>query len=126
MAQDLTPKPQTRLSRKNQERLGQFDDPATRAKLLHLPSRIRDLIESGSYRPEEAARMARVAAAVEFLLHVPLRNGNLCMLRLGVHLRYDGSRSGRIRRLVLQKHETKNSYEGEWPIGEDLADFLDW
>jgi hypothetical protein len=126
MAQDLTPKPQTQLSRKNLDRLRQFDDPVTRAKLLHLPRRIKTLIEGGSYRPMEAARMARVAGAIEFLLHVPLRNGNLCMLRLGVHLRYDGSRLGYIRRLVVQKHETKNSYEGEWPIGDELGSVLDW
>jgi integrase len=43
-----------------------------------------------------------------------------------VHLRYDGSRLGYIRRLVVQKHETKNSYEGEWPIGDELGSVLDW
>ena len=125
-AADAFPEQTGQLARKNLERLRQFDDPVTRAKLLHLPHRIRELIEAGHYRPLEAARMARVAAAIELLLHIPIRNSNLCRLRLGEHLRYDASPSGYIRRLVLQRHETKNRYEGEWLVGSDLAATLEW
>ena len=124
MAQDMTPPPQTELSPKNRERLRQFDDPVTRAKLLHLPRRLMKLAEDGDLRPLEAARLARLAAAIEILLHVPLRNGNLTSLGLGQHLRYGSGTT--IRHIVLQAGETKNRYNGEWPVGQDLATMLEW
>lgn len=126
LAQDVTPPPQTQLSAKNRERLRQFDDPVIRAKLLHLPTRLKEQIEGKGLRSFEAARLARVAAAIELLMHVPLRNANLTGLRLGVHLRYDGGRTGYIRHMVLQSHETKNRIDVEWPVGPDLAGVLDW
>ena len=130
LAQDVTPPPQKQLTAKNRERLRQFDDPKTRAALLHLPQRLKQYIEERErekrIHPLEAARLARVAAAIELLLHVPLRNANLTGLRLGIHLRYDGGRTGHIRHMVLQSHETKNHYDGEWPIGPELAVMLDW
>lgn len=124
MTQDVTPSPQTQLSPKNRERLRQFEDPVTRAKMLHLPRRLMKLAEADELRPLEAARIARIAAAIEILLHVPLRNANLTGLMLGTHLRYGSS--GRIRHIVLQQHDTKNSYAGEWGVGPELAEMLDW
>ena len=125
MAQDVTPPRQSQLSRKNRDRLRQFDDPVVRAKLLHLPERLMRLAEGPGLRPFEAARLARVAAAIELLFHVPLRNENLTGLRLGAHLRYGDARRRRISHLVVEFHETKNSYDGEWAVGPELAAFLD-
>lgn len=124
LVRDVTPKQQQQLSSKNRARLRQLDNPVIRAKLLHLPSRLRQLADGGQFRPVEAARLARLAVAIEFLLHIPLRNNNLSALKLGVHLRYD--HTGRVRHLVLQAHETKNHLDVEWPIGSELAGMLDW
>lgn len=125
MAQDVTPSRQSQLSRKNRDRLRQFDDPVIRAKLLHLPERLMRLAEGPGLRPFEAARLARVAAAIELLFHVPLRNENLTGLKLGTHLRYSDAGRKRISHLVVERHETKNSYDGEWAVGPELAAFLD-
>lgn len=125
MAQDVTPPPQSQISQKNRDRLRQFDDPVLRAKLLHLPERLMRLAEGSGLRPFETARLARVAAAIELLLHVPLRNKNLTELKLGAHLRYGDVERKRISHLVVECHETKNSYNGEWAVGPELAAFLD-
>ncbi len=125
MAQDVSPPRQSQPSQKNRDRLRQFDDPVLRAALLHLPVRLMRLAEGPGLRPFEAARLARVAAAIELLLHVPLRNRNLTELRLGVHLRYGDAGRKRISHLVVEFHETKNSYDGEWAVGPELAVFLD-
>ena len=77
MAQDVTPSRQGQLSQKNRDRLRQFDDPMLRAQLLHLPERLMRQAEKPGMRPLEAARLARVAAAIEILFHIPLRNSNL-------------------------------------------------
>lgn len=124
MAQDMTPSRQGQLSQKNRDRLRQFDDPMLRARLLHLPERLMRQAEKPGMRPLEAARLARVATAIEILFHIPLRNSNLTQLRLGVHLQYADARRDYISHLILQPHETKNRYSGEWAVGPELSSFL--
>lgn len=124
MARDVTAPVQGQLSQKNRDRLRQFDDPVIRAKLLHLPERLMRQAEGPGLRPCEAARLARVAAAIELLLHIPLRNGNLSELRLGVNLRYGDARQERISHLVFTPDQMKNRYLGEWAIGPELSAFL--
>ena len=124
MAQDVTPSRQTELSQKNRDRLRQFAEPARRARLLHLPQRLMRLAEQPGLRPFEAARLARIAVAIEVLFHIPLRVGNLSALRIGVHLRHANARQGAFTHLMLQPHETKNHRYGEWTVGPELSAFL--
>ena len=41
-----------------------------------------------------------------------------------MHLQYADARRDHISHLVLQPHETKNSYNGEWAVGPELSAFL--
>jgi integrase len=73
--------------------------------------------ESKADSPEDAARMAMVAAAVEIELHCPLRLTNLARLRLGLNLVYDiGGK--RIEKLQVRM---KKGRLYEWPFGREPA-----
>jgi hypothetical protein len=121
---------QTELTQKNIDRLRQFDNQLVRAQLLHLPEllmqRAEELLspKTGVTKPFRAARMARVAVAIEILLNIPLRIGNLVNLRLGEHLRYIDTRTRRFTSLAVQCHETKNHRDIEWEISKELDHFL--
>ena len=125
MASDLTPKAQSQLSQKNRDRLRQFDDPLTRAKMLHLPKHLMELADAECVRPHRAAYLARTAVAIELLLHIPFRLGNLVGLRLGRHLKVGDTRRGLITSVSLRPEETKNSADLEWWVSPELAEFID-
>jgi hypothetical protein len=132
LAADLQPPRQASITAGNLERLSQFDDPRTLLDLLNLPETLmrraeamrRAALEAGQPYPRAAA-LAATAAALAVLLHIPLRIGNLAGLRLGQHLKFDASRAGRLLSLVLQRHETKNAQDLQWPITAETAAFLD-
>jgi hypothetical protein len=123
MAEDVKPSRQSGLSQKNRERLRQFDDPSVLLKMLHLPARLMKRAEKMG-DTNKAARLARVAAAIEFELTIPIRIENLAELRLGKDLRLSGDRRNRITHLVLTKEQTKNDHNVEWAIEPELSDFL--
>lgn len=125
LAADVRPPQQRHISDRNLARLRQFDDPAMRHKLLNLPRKLMKRAEATSPRGKHAAQIALKAVAIEMLLHIPMRLRNLTNLRLGEHLKVDGSRAGRITHLVLRAHETKNEADLEWSVGPDLATLLD-
>ena len=125
MASDLTPKAQNQLSRKNRDRLRQFDDPLTRAKMLHLPKHLMEIADAERVRPHRAAYIARTAVAIELLLHIPFRLGNLVGLRLGRHLKVGDTRRGLITSISLRPEETKNSADLEWWVSPELGEFID-
>ncbi|MEN0076447.1 MAG: hypothetical protein AAGC69_18830 [Paracraurococcus sp.] len=103
--------------------LDRLEDPETEARLLHLPAlllhkarRLRDGWTSKAGvnhppKPQEACWMAALAAALEILLHLPLRVHDLTRLRLGeelsmrqagergpveAHLRVTANKNGRL------------------------------
>jgi hypothetical protein len=131
LAADLQPSRQGCITPKNLERLRQFDDPQTCLALLDLPEMLMQRAETllrgtttRSPQPLPAAYLARTAVALTILLHIPLRISNLVGLRLGQHLKFDGSRGGRIFKLALQRHETKNDQALEWSISAETSAFL--
>jgi integrase len=131
-AADLQPSRQGSISAKVLERLRQFDDPQTRIDLLDLPEtlmrRAEGLLRDAEQKPDKrmkAAYLARTAAALMILLHIPLRIGNLSRLRLGQHLKFAADGTGMISHLVLQRHETKNRSDAEWSVDVDTAGILD-
>ncbi|MDA8250229.1 MAG: hypothetical protein M0Z28_13795, partial [Rhodospirillales bacterium] len=125
LAADVQPRQQGRISARNLARLRQFDDPAMRRRLLELSKTLMKRAEKAKKRTKRVAQMALKAVAIEVLLHIPLRLKNLANLRLGEHLKGDGSRAGRITHLVLRTDETKNEADLEWSVGPELAAVLD-
>jgi integrase len=120
---------QSGITRKNDNRLAQFDDAdlmSNRAVLLRLPRRlISKAAKMRRDHPERAARLARTAVAIELLLHVPLRILNLAHLEIGKHLIYGDSKGALISRLVLFPEETKNHQQLEWYVGPDAAALIE-
>lgn len=125
LAADVRRKQRGGITRKNLDRLRQFDEPAVRVRLLNLPERLMRRAEAAENPGTRAAQLALKAVAIEILLHIPLRIGNLARLRLGEHLKFDGSRRGRITHLALAAHETKNNIDVEWAVAPELAAFLE-
>ena len=79
------------MTDKNLRRLEGLKSPRVRAMLFHLPAELMKRAEAAlKTRPEEAARLAMYATAIEILLVCPLRCGNLVALRLDRHLRRPG------------------------------------
>ena len=96
LAADLQPARQASITPKTLERLRQFDDPRSRLDLLDLPEKLMQRAEKLPVHSMKAAFLARTAVALRILLHIPLRISNLAGLKLGTHLKFDGSRTGRI------------------------------
>jgi hypothetical protein len=59
LAADVQPRSTGTVTRKNRDRLRQFDDPAVRAHLLHLPPRLMRQAEVLSDHPKRAAFIER-------------------------------------------------------------------
>lgn len=113
------------MTPRNRERLRQFDLPHNVDALIGLPLRIfEELGRTKTPTPEQALR-AMHAVAVELLLHVPVRIGNLTQTEIGKNLLE--VRRGKERRyhLVFSTSETKNSEPVEAEISLQSAELLE-
>ena len=122
------------LIEKHLEILNALDDPATHARLLHLPThllreatRLRDgwTDRRGVYhqpRPLDAAWQAGLAVAIEIALHAPLRISNLHALRLGKELRLIAGARGKWRASILiDAAATKTGRRIEFPVSPETT-----
>jgi integrase len=97
------------MTDKNRARLRQLDDPTNVQSLLTLPSRIvQGLGERSSYR---AALEAQTALAIEILLTIPMRIGNLAGIDLDRHI--ITPRVGGTVHLAIPGTEVKNGTDIE-------------
>ena len=104
MARQLRPEP-AGLAGRNLSRLLQFDDPKKLEAMLLLPHRLAmQAVALGAPSPH-SARVIQTAVAIEILLNVPLRFGNLRGLRIGVHL---VRRPGDTMTCAIEPDEVKN------------------
>jgi integrase len=113
------------MTPRNRERLRQFDLPQNVDALIGLPLRIfEELGRTKTPTPEQALR-AMHAVAIELLLHVPVRIGNLTQTEIGKNLLE--VRRGKERRyqLVFSTAETKNSEPVEAEISLQSAELLE-
>jgi hypothetical protein len=116
--------PMSGMSRKNRERIDQFQDPVKLGLLLNLPGQLMtEALRSRERRPSDAARLARAAIFFAIELKIPLRMKNLRTIRLGHNLRFVGAglKSGILN---FQAHETKNHRDLEYFVGERLRQLL--
>lgn len=92
LKQRVTPK-QSGLTPKNRATLRLFDEERNKERLLMFPMEAMDVaIRMSNRAPVDAARLAQTALAVEILIMMPLRLGNLAHLHLGRHLDWRGDR----------------------------------
>jgi integrase len=126
LAKDLRPPMQTAINAATRALHKTHSVPATRTNLLHLPGKL--MKEAGNLRADEplkAARLAMIAAAIEFELMIPLRIGNLTELQIGHHLRRLDPRTGLISLLSIPRDEMKNDQLFEMPMAVETARFLE-
>jgi hypothetical protein len=74
------------MTTKNQARLRQFDDPANVRALVTLPQRIVGQFRSANPPTRADALKVQTAFAIELLLMVPIRVGNLVALDIDQHI----------------------------------------
>ena len=123
-ATDIRRPKQNSLTRKNRERLRQFDDLRARKDLLQLPGKLMKLAMRSDMKPGDAARTARQAVMIGLLCRIPIRANNLRNLRIGHNLKFGDGTSNLANRLEFQASETKNSAELTFFIGSFLANLL--
>lgn len=124
LAADIRRPKQSGLTKKNRERLRQFDDPRTRKDLLQLSGKLIKLAMSSSMDPGDAARTARQAVMIGLLCRIPLRATNLRNLRMGRNLKFPDKSTNLANRLEFQASETKNWADLEFYVGSSLANLL--
>lgn len=74
------------MTERNRSRLRQFDDPANVSALVTLPARILACIPRSGTQSRAQALEVQTAVAIELLLMVPIRLGNLARLDMDRHL----------------------------------------
>jgi integrase len=99
---------QAGMTKKNRDRLRQFDIPENRRRLLFFSEMCFAELRHADDGGIPAARLAQAAIAVEFLLTVPIRLANLASLRLDVHILTSRTTEHGVWHLVIPREETKN------------------
>jgi len=101
------------MTDKNRIRLRQFDDPNNVGALINLPQRL--LAEARRHKtPTRAdALLVMAAVAIEILIMIPIRIGNLAGLNLERHLLRSGSPKRPVVYLWIPGTEVKNGFDIE-------------
>lgn len=109
------------LTEKNQAMLRTFDDPRLLNELVQLPDRLwRAARRAQSHR---AFIDLQTALAIDILIHIPLRMGNLSAIKFDTHLHWpQGPRKPAL--LTFGAQETKNSAKLKFELPAFLADRL--
>jgi integrase len=114
------------LSDKNRQRLRQFDDPQNVGALLTLPPRIHTRQSRRSTHTVRDALDVQSALAVELLLMVPMRIGNLASLNLDQNILRTRSRGKGVVHLFVPAEEVKNGMAIEAELPTETVSLLDF
>src|SRR3974390_589983 len=112
------------MTDKNQALLRQFDQEKNVAALLMLPQRILAEARRKTSTPPMAV-MVQIALAIELLIMVPVRIGNLVALNLDKHLIRTSSRGRSKVYLVIPAAEVKNATNIEAELPQSTVALLD-
>ncbi len=110
MAERLRPRP-SGMADRNVERLRQLEHPGRQKALLTLPARMLEAARKVGRPTLRLAQQVQIAAAIELLLHIPLRISNLITLQLGRDLRLDSDGSY-VLRIVFRRVKNRVAIEG--------------
>ena len=111
------------MTEKNQSRLRPFDDPVNVRALLGLPEGIIAKLPRTGAPTYSQAREVQTALAIELLLMVPLRIGNLSRIDLDRHI--IRSRAKGAVHLAIPAHEVKNGTDIEAVLPTPTGGLLD-
>jgi integrase len=113
------------LTDKNRDRLRQFDDPANVRALVTLPQRVFDRHKAAA-KPSRADALAiQNALAVELLLMVPMRIGNLSALNLDHNIVRTRTRGLGVTHLIVPGEDVKNGNAIEAILPPETVKLLD-
>jgi len=110
------------MTTKNRARLRQFDDPANLSALLVLPQTLAAQVAQCKTPSRSDALKMQTAVAIEILLMVPIRRGNLA--RLDIHRHMIRTRGG-VMHLVIPAEEVKNSSPVEAILPAETVRLID-
>jgi len=113
------------MTEKNRALLRQFDSERNVASLITLPQRILAEVRRKKTQTAAEAVFVQIALAVELLIMVPIRIGNLVALNLDRHFIHTGSRGGPMVRLSIPAREVKNATNIEAELPRPTVALLD-
>ena len=113
------------LTDKNTRRLRALMEPRARAMLLWFPQELMRRAALLNDKPEEAARLAMYAVAMEILLICPMRRENLVGLRLDHHLYRPDPRRRQLTHIIINADAVKNSNPIQWPLPAESARLIE-
>jgi integrase len=113
------------MTAKNRDRLRQFDDRSNIQALLTLPQRVLARQKVGNDCSRATALEVQTALAVELLLMIPMRIGNLASLDLEHNIVRTRARGQGVVLLVVPAEQVKNSFPIEAQLPEETVRLLD-
>ena len=113
---------ETGLTKKNDERLRQFDTRANCRALVQLPAMLMRLADSGKMHRRAAALVAQLAVAIEIELLCPMRLKNLVALTLD-QLHYRNGKIG--MSLHIPGEQVKNHHPIDLKIPESTRSLIE-
>ena len=113
------------MTEKNRKTLRQFGDPQLELALLLAPETMIEEAEKSTQPLKKRALTVQSAIAIQLLQLVPLRFGNLRVLRFEEHIQWIGMDKHRRLVLVLPSGETKNAVPTEMRLPEKLENWLE-
>ena len=113
----------TGMTTKNTAMLRTFDDPRLLSALVQLPDKLWHTARRSPAKPQRSLFNLQIALALDFLVHVPLRRGNLLAIQFERHLHWPrGPRRPALIRFGAD--ETKNGIVLEFELPTALSDRL--
>jgi integrase len=104
------------MTDKNRTRLGQFEENANIMRLLRLPQAIMAEARKAEAPSSRVGLRVMHAVAIEILLAVPMRSGNLAALDIERHFHWRRQGKARILAIAIPGSEVKNGQ----PIEADM------
>lgn len=123
-ARRIKPPKQSGMTEKNRTRLRALTELRPRAMLLNFPQELMRRAAQAS-KPQDAARLAMYAVAMEILLVCPLRLSNLSGLRLDRNLHRPDPRKPIVTHILISESEAKNEEAIQWPVPRESAQLIE-
>jgi integrase len=113
------------MTEKNRRRLAVFRDRQHVRDLLLLPYKLLKRAETGSLAPMQAARLVRMAVAIELEIMCPIRLQNLSEINVDTDfVRSHAGKKGAVH-LFIPGHRTKNGEEIELELPRQSVALID-
>ena len=112
------------MTDKNRDKLRQFEDPQNVHALLEYPSTAVRRLDGEKQKTRSQAVQCQIALAVEMLLMMPIRMGNLVSLNIETHLHRSRGKGDEVH-LVIPGEEVKNKEPLEFRFPVETLSLLD-